>query len=103
MWRAVSALLRKEGRLELRTFQVIPAMALFSVTTLVVFHFSLQRDAVDGTLAGGVLTITLLFSALLGISRLFAASRRRTASTASCWRRWTARRCSSPRRWRSSA
>jgi heme exporter protein B len=73
MTRAVSALLRKELRLELRTFQVIPAMALFSITTLVVFHFSLQRDAVDGPLAGGVLTITLLFSAILGINRLFVA------------------------------
>jgi heme exporter protein B len=73
MWRAVSALLRKELRLELRTFQVVPAMALFSITTLVVFHFSLQRDAVDGALAGGVLTITLLFSAILGINRLFVA------------------------------
>jgi heme exporter protein B len=73
MWRAVSALLVKELRLELRTFQVVPAMALFSVTTLVVFHFSLQRDAVDGSLAGGVLTVTVLFSAILGINRLFVA------------------------------
>jgi heme exporter protein B len=70
---AVSALLRKELRLELRTFQVIPAMALFSITTLIVFHFSLQRNAVDGPLAAGVLTITLLFSAILGINRLFVA------------------------------
>jgi heme exporter protein B len=73
MWPAVSALLRKELRLELRTFQVIPAMALFSITTLVVFHFSLQQNAVDGPLAAGVLTITLLFSAILGINRLFVA------------------------------
>ncbi len=70
---AVSALLRKELRLELRTFQVIPAMALFSVTTLIVFHFSLQQNTVDGPLAAGVLTITLLFSAILGINRLFVA------------------------------
>jgi heme exporter protein B len=73
MWRAVSALLRKELRLELRTFQVVPAMALFSITTLVVFHFSLQQNSVDGPLAGGVLTITVLFSAILGINRLFVA------------------------------
>jgi heme exporter protein B len=73
MRRAISALLAKELRLELRTFQVVPAMALFSVTTLVVFHFSLQRDSVDGALAGGVLTITILFSAILGINRLFVA------------------------------
>ena len=73
MWPAVSALLRKEVRLELRTFQVIPAMALFSITTLIVFHFSLQQNTVDGPLAAGVLTITLLFSAILGINRLFVA------------------------------
>lgn len=73
MWPAVSALLRKELRLELRTFQVIPAMALFSITTLVVFHFSLQQNSVDGPLAAGVLTVTLLFSAILGINRLFVA------------------------------
>jgi heme exporter protein B len=73
MGRAVNALLRKELRLELRTPQVIPAMALFSVTTLVVFHFSLQTDTVEGNLAGGVLVVTLLFSAILGINRLFVA------------------------------
>jgi heme exporter protein B len=73
MSRAVGALLRKELRLELRTPQVVPAMALFSVTTLVVFHFSLQRNAVEGALAAGVLTVTLLFSAILGINRLFVA------------------------------
>jgi heme exporter protein B len=71
MGRAVSALLRKELRLELRTPQVVPAMALFSVTTLVLFHFSLQRNTVEGDLAAGVLTVTLLFAAMLGINRLF--------------------------------
>ena len=70
---AVGALLRKELRLELRTPQVIPAMALFSITTLIVFHFSLQADTVAGPLAAGVLTVTLLFSSILGINRLFVA------------------------------
>jgi heme exporter protein B len=73
MRRAVSALLRKELRLELRTPQVIPAMALFSITTLIVFHFSLQANSVEGALAAGVLTVTLLFSSILGINRLFVA------------------------------
>jgi heme exporter protein B len=70
---AVSALLRKELRLELRTPQVVPAMALFSITTLIVFHFSLQKNSVEGPLAAGVLTVTLLFAAILGINRLFVA------------------------------
>jgi heme exporter protein B len=73
MMRAVDALLRKELRLELRAPQAVPAMALFSVTTLVVFHFALQRGEVDGDLAAGVLWVTLLFAAMLGTSRLFVA------------------------------
>jgi heme exporter protein B len=72
---AVAALLRKDLRLELSAPQAVPAMALFSVTTLVVFHFALQRNAVEGDLAAGVLAVTLLFAAMLGISRLFVAER----------------------------
>jgi heme exporter protein B len=71
--RTVSAVLRKELRLELRAPQAVPARALFSVTTLVVFHFALQRGQVDGDLAAGVLWVTLLFAAMLGTSRLFVA------------------------------
>jgi len=70
---AIGALLRKELRLELRAPQAVPAMALFSVTTLVVFHFALQRGTVEGSLASGVLWVTLLFAAMLGTSRLFVA------------------------------
>ena len=70
---AVRALLRKELALELRAPQAVPAMALFSITTLVVFHFALQRGVVEGDLASGVLWVTLLFAAMLGISRLFVA------------------------------
>jgi heme exporter protein B len=70
---AVRAVLRKELGLELRAPQAVPAMALFSVTTLVVFHFAIQRGQVGGDLAAGVLWVTLLFAAMLGISRLFVA------------------------------
>src|SRR4029077_13597467 len=50
MRRATSAVLRKELRLELRTPQSVPAMALFSITTFVVFHFALQRGELGGDL-----------------------------------------------------
>jgi heme exporter protein B len=69
----VGALLRKELRLELRTPQTVPAMALFAVTTFVVFHFALQQRDVEGPLASGVLVVTLLFAAILGVNRLFVA------------------------------
>ena len=73
MRRPVAAVLRKELRLELRAPQAVPAMALFSITTLVVFHFAIQRGQVEGDLAAGVLWVTLLFAAMLGVSRLFVA------------------------------
>jgi heme exporter protein B len=71
----VAALLRKDLRLELRTKESVPAMALFSLGTFVLFHFALQRREVEGDLAAGVLWVTLLFASVLGINRLFVAER----------------------------
>jgi len=73
MRRTVAALLRKDLALELRTRESVPAMVLFTVTTYVLFHFGLDRDTVEGDLASGVLWVTLLFAAILGINRLFVA------------------------------
>jgi heme exporter protein B len=67
--------LRKDLRLELRTLETVPAMLLLAVVTFVIFHFGLNRDTVSGQLAAGVLTVTLLFAAMLGINRLFVAER----------------------------
>ena len=72
---AVRALLRKDLLLELRAKESVPAMALFSLTTFVIFHFALDRNTVAGSLASGVLWVTLLFAAILGINRLFVAER----------------------------
>jgi heme exporter protein B len=69
----VRALLRKELLVELRTLESVPAMSLFAVTTFVVFHFALNRSTVDGDLAAGILWVTLLFAAMLGVNRLFVA------------------------------
>jgi heme exporter protein B len=72
---AFAALLRKELLLEYRARESVPAMALFSVTTFVVFHFGLDRASLAGDLAAGVLWVTLLFAAMLGVNRLFVAER----------------------------
>ncbi|MGA2319944.1 MAG: heme exporter protein CcmB [Solirubrobacteraceae bacterium] len=69
----VAALLRKELLVELRTLESVPGMSLFAVTTFVVFHFALNRNVVEGDLAGGILWVTLLFAAILGVNRLFVA------------------------------
>jgi heme exporter protein B len=73
--RAALAILRKDLRIELRTRQSVPAMALFSVTAFVLFHFGLDRDRLDGALASGVLWVTLLLACVLGVNRLFAHER----------------------------
>jgi heme exporter protein B len=73
--RAAAAILRKDLALELRTKESVPAMALFTVTVYVLFHFGLDRDSLDGELAAGVLWVTLLLAAVIGVSRLFAAER----------------------------
>jgi len=72
---AFAAILGKDLRAELRTLQSLPAMALFAVTTFVIFRFGLDRTALSGNLAAGVLWVTLLFAAILGINRLFVAER----------------------------
>lgn len=75
MRRAVAAVVRKDVLVELRTGEMVPAMLLFSVSTFVLFHFALDRRSVEGDLAAGVLWVTLLFAAVLGIVRLFVAER----------------------------
>jgi heme exporter protein B len=72
---AFAAILGKDLRAELRTLQSLPAMALFAVTTFVIFRFGLDRTSLSGSLGAGVLWATLLFAAILGINRLFVAER----------------------------
>ncbi len=73
--RTVLTILRKDLVLELRAFETLPAMVLFSLASFVIFHFALARATIDGQLASGVLTVTLLFASLLGVNRLFVAER----------------------------
>jgi len=68
-------ILRKDLLVELRTKESVPAMTLFTITVYVLFHFGLDRDSLDGELAAGVLWVTLLLAAVIGVSRLFAAER----------------------------
>jgi heme exporter protein B len=72
-WATVVALLRKELLVELRTLESVPGMSLFAVTTFVVFHFALNQGSVSGDEAAGILWVTLLFAAMLGVNRLFVA------------------------------
>jgi heme exporter protein B len=68
-------ILAKDLRVELRTMESVPAMVLFSTSIYVIFRFGLDRTTLDGSLAAGVLLVTILFAALLAINRLFIAER----------------------------
>jgi heme exporter protein B len=69
----VATLARKDVRLELRQWQTLPAMLLFAVATLVVFHFAVPGASDRAAL--GLLWVALLFAALLGLARAFVAER----------------------------
>jgi heme exporter protein B len=70
----VAALARKDLILELRARDTVPSMLLFVVSALVIFRFALPADASD-LAAQGLLWIAIVFTALLGLTRSFAAER----------------------------
>lgn len=70
----VATLAAKDLRLELRSRDTVPAMLLFVVSTLVVFNFALPAGA-SADAAYGLLWAALVFTAILGLTRAFAAER----------------------------
>ncbi|MBA2642454.1 MAG: heme exporter protein CcmB [Actinobacteria bacterium] len=64
----VSALARKDLKIELRARDTLPAMLLFVLSTLVVFHFALPAESASDA-AYGLLWVAIVFTALLGLSR----------------------------------
>ena len=98
----VAALARKDLRLELRARDTLPAMLLFVLSTLVVFHFALPTGA-DEVAAQGLLWVALVFTALLGLARAWAPEREGGALDGSCSRRPTGARSGSASRRPSSS
>ena len=70
----VGTLARKDLLLELRARDTLPAMLLFVLSTLVIFHFVLPGSSSD-LAAAGLLWVAIVFTSLLGLSRAFAAER----------------------------
>jgi len=70
----VAALARKDLLVELRSRDTVPAMLLFVLAALVVFHFALPEGS-SRLAAAGMLWIALLFTALLALIRSFVAER----------------------------
>jgi heme exporter protein B len=70
----VAVLARKDLTLELRARDTLPAMLLFVVSTLVVFHFALPKHSSE-LAAKGLLWVAIIFTALIGLTRAFVAER----------------------------
>ena len=68
-----AALARKDLLLELRGRETLPAMLVFVVGTLVVFRFALTGEQTAA--ARGLLWVAIVFTAVLGLARAFAAER----------------------------
>ena len=70
----VGALARKDLLLELRAKETLPAMLLFVVAALTIFHFALPHGTSHAA-ALGLLWAALIFTALLGLTRAFVPER----------------------------
>jgi heme exporter protein B len=70
----VAALAGKDLRLELRAQDTLPAMLLFVVSILVVFHFALPAGSGEDA-AYGLLWVALVFTALLALARAWTPER----------------------------
>lgn len=68
----VVALTGKDLRVELRARDTLPAMLLFVLSTLVVFHFALPVGSGEAA-AYGLLWVAIVFTALLGLARAWVA------------------------------
>lgn len=74
--RQLRALVLKDLRLELRTRDTVIAMILFAVLAMVLFQFGFGTRQSDLTkFAGGLLWVTLAFTAVLGVGRSYVAER----------------------------
>lgn len=75
------AITQKDLRLELRTFENLSAMVLFSLIVLVIFAFAFDFATIKfigiARLIPGVIWITFTFSAIIGFTHSFAIERER--------------------------
>lgn len=73
----VAALARKDLLIELRAKETVPAMLLFVISALTIFHFSVPtKSLADEHQVGlGLLWTAVIFTALLGLTRAFVPER----------------------------
>jgi heme exporter protein B len=74
--RAVFTVIRKDMLTELRSRELVSAMALFTLLSILVFSFALELDRLARQeVVSGVLWVTLIFASVLGLNRSLALER----------------------------
>jgi heme exporter protein B len=71
-WRQFKAILRKDIVMELRTFEMLTSMGLYTLLTLVIYQVALSQagSAFDVRLiAAGLLWLAFVFTSMLGLNR----------------------------------
>ncbi len=70
--KTILALVQKDIALELRTKEMLNSMIVFVLLTLVIFNFAFgEALEKSGEFLGGILWVSFLFAAVLGLNRVF--------------------------------
>lgn len=78
--RAVAAIVWKDLTAEFRSREIISGMLVFSLLVVLIFNFALDLDRnAQGNIAVGILWVTFVFAATLGLNRTFAAEKDRSS------------------------
>jgi heme exporter protein B len=74
--KTVFAIVRKDLRAELRSRELVSAMLLFALLSVLVFSFALELNrTVRQEVVSGALWVTLIFASILGLNRSLAMER----------------------------
>ena len=72
----ILAIVRKDLRAELRSREMISAMVLFALLSIVIFSFALELDRIAREEAvSGVVWVTVVFASMLGLNRSMSIER----------------------------
>jgi heme exporter protein B len=75
-WAAVAAIVRKDLRAEIRGRELVGAMGIFALLSVMIFSFALELDREARIEAvSGVLWVTVVFASILGLNRSLALER----------------------------
>jgi len=101
-WRQFVAILRKDIVMELRTFEMLTSMILYTVLTLVIYQIALSQSGSGfdvRLIASGLLWLSFVFTSMLGLNRSLVHEKDQGCLEALLLSPVDRRSSSSPRRW----